>query len=377
MASGTTEGQSEENAAFALPPRQPSALANYSRRSKLAAAALLLVGLISFLYLVDQMIWGGKFFDDERHGPRINSADLAPRILPTPPHPEAASENAVPLNPAESANLNLQDDRNLPMVLAPEPSVTETTPYGDLPRIGDDGRKPWQVYARPFNGKDTRPRIAILVAGLGLQRAATDAAVARLPASVTLAFEVTSPALASWCTRARQEGHEILISVPMEPFDFPHSDPGPHTLLTSLSDSGNLDRLNWALRQASGYVGITTLSGSRFTTEGTKLTPIMQSLSNRGLLMVDAHIAPHSAVTDIAHELHVPSVEASLRIDEDNLTPEAIDASLQQLEQTARLNGSALAVVTPLPVVLDHLQSWLKTLPQDGIALAPVSAVVK
>lgn len=40
---------------------------------------------------------------------------------------------------------------------------------------------------------------------------------------------------ATWktATRAREAGHEILLQLPMEPFDYPDSDPGPQTLLAS------------------------------------------------------------------------------------------------------------------------------------------------
>ncbi len=39
--------------------------------------------------------------------------------------------------------------------------------------------------------------------------------------------------------RARGEGHEILLQVPMEPFGYPDNDPGPQTLLTSLTPEQN------------------------------------------------------------------------------------------------------------------------------------------
>jgi polysaccharide deacetylase 2 family uncharacterized protein YibQ len=31
-------------------------------------------------------------------------------------------------------------------------------------------------------------------------------------------------------SRAREDGHEVMLQVPMEPFDYPDNDPGPHTL---------------------------------------------------------------------------------------------------------------------------------------------------
>jgi polysaccharide deacetylase 2 family uncharacterized protein YibQ len=272
--------------------------------------------------------------------------------------------------------LNQQDDRSIKMSPAPDMGLSEDRSDGSLPRISEDGRQPWQVYARPFNTADKRPRIAIVIVDMGLSRAATDAAISRLPANVTLAFDSQSPVIGAWCARARQDGHETLLMVPMEPFDYPRSDPGPNTLLTNLPNSDNLQRLYAALREATGYVGVTTLSGSRFTTSPEKLATVLDVLHQRGLMIFDARVAPHSAVTDMAYNMHVPAAAATARIDA-NPSPEAIDAALDQLAKTARLTGRAVGIAAPLPVVLDRLQVWLKDLPQNGIALAPISAMTQ
>ena len=55
---------------------------------------------------------------------------------------------------------------------------------------------------------------------------------------------------------ARSEGHEILLQVPMEPFNYPDNDPGPQTLLTSLTPEQNLERLYWLMSRMQGYVGL-------------------------------------------------------------------------------------------------------------------------
>jgi polysaccharide deacetylase 2 family uncharacterized protein YibQ len=182
--------------------------------------------------------------------------------------------------------------------------------------------------------------------------------------------------IGAWCARARQDGHETLLSVPMEPFDYPRSDPGTNTLLTSLPNTDNLARFHWALRQSTGYVGVTTLTGSRFTTDPDKLGPILESLRKRGLMIFDTRAAPHSAIMDMARNLHVPAVASTTRIDQ-NPSPEAIDTALDQLEKNARLTGRAVGIASPSPAVIERLQNWTKTLPSRGIALAPLSAMVQ
>jgi polysaccharide deacetylase 2 family uncharacterized protein YibQ len=364
---------------YVLPPRRESFLAHYSRRSKFATLSVILVGVVAVSYtLVQVFSLSGAAGTAGHHGAKIVSADEPSDKNHAAEQTEKKGAETTAVAPPTVGGpdgLNQQDE-HIALSEAPDPNLIESTPQGDLPRIGEDGRQPWQIYARPFNAADKRPRLAILVADLGLSREVTEAAVSRLPANVTLAFDVQSPVTAAWCGRARQAGHETFISVPMEPFDFPRSDPGPHTLLSSLTNSQNLEKLNWALRRCTGYVGITTMTGSRYTTDSGKLGVVMDTLRQRGLMVLDAHVAPHSAMTEMAHNTHVPVATVNERIDED-LSPEAIDAALQQLEQAARLNGHAVGVVAPLPIVIDRLQQWLHTLPGHGIALAPISAVVQ
>ncbi|MDD3181927.1 MAG: divergent polysaccharide deacetylase family protein, partial [Alphaproteobacteria bacterium] len=245
-----------------------------------------------------------------------------------------------------------------------------------LPRISVDGRKPWRVYARPFNFQDPRPRIAIVMLDLGTSRVATDAALRRLPPPVTFGFDVQAKAIDEWLVRARQDGHETLLSLPMEPFDFPHSDPGPNTLLTSLPNVDNMQRLMSALRVGGGYVGVTTNSGSRFLSDSPKLMPIMQVLKDRGLLILDTKVASHSVVSSLASEVGVPSA-ASIREIDSLSDPDSIDKALSSLEQSARLEGAVVGIASPLPVTLERIQAWSKTLAERGIVLAPLSAVVK
>jgi polysaccharide deacetylase 2 family uncharacterized protein YibQ len=357
-----------------LPPWKETFLARYSRNLKLSVTVAALIVLIApwFLFGGHESKTSNK--ESMAQAPtKVQGAESKAAI----PNPALSPvETLAAAAPASLAILNEQDDRTIKLPSAPDGGLTEDTAEGSLPRIGVDGRQPWQFYARPFNAADGRPRIAIIIAGLGLSRVETDAAIARLPANVTLAFDVQSRVIGAWCARARQDGHETLLTVPMEPFDYPRSDPGPNTLLTTLPNTDKIQRLLWALGQASGYVGITTLSGSRFTTDPQKLDPIIDMLKKRGLMVVDTRVAPHSAVADVATGRHVPVAVTTEQLDQ-NLAPDAIDAAFEQLEKTAHLTGQAIGITAPEPIMLDRLQSWLKTLPQHGIALAPVSAMAK
>lgn len=263
-----------------------------------------------------------------------------------------------------------------PLSPSPDPALIQTTALGPLPRIGTDGRLPRRVYAKPFDATDDRPRIAIVVTGLGLSAAATESAIQGLPGSVTLAFAPYSNRLNEWIRLARAAGHEVLINVPMEPTNYPAYDPGPQTLLTSLNAEGNLDRLLWSLSRGTGYVGVVDFLGSRFTTSRIHMRPVLRAINERGLLYLDSGSTPRSISAVVAREVKVAWATATLTIDQRASRTE-IDRKFGELEQHAKRDKRAIGIGSPYPVTLERIANWVRQLEARGIAIAPVSALAK
>jgi hypothetical protein len=150
--------------------------------------------------------------------------------------------------------------------LIADPALVEATQEGPLPKIASDGRTPMKVYAAPVIVPAQAFRIAIIVSGLGISAKETAAALQMLPPQVTLAFAPYAADVQRWAGEARKQGHEILVEVPMEPYEFPDSDPGPHTLRAGQSEDANTERLVWALTRITGYTGVTNMQGSPLPT---------------------------------------------------------------------------------------------------------------
>jgi hypothetical protein len=294
-----------------------------------------------------------------------------------PVAPPPAAEPAVPANPAPQPEIPAASVPRpaIPIRLspAPDPALVENGRDGPLPIIGRDGREPWRVYARPFDPADTRPRLAIVIAGLGLSAIPTASAVDGLPGEVSLSFDSYARELPTWVARARAGGHEVLLSLPMEPADYPRQDPGPYALLTTLSAAQNEERLDWVLSRATGYVGLTSTDAPRFTTDQDSLSPILEVLRKRGLLLVEGG-SEKSVAGALSVALNLPRV-ASDRILDDEASREAIDQRLADLEAAARQNGAALGIGYAYPATIERVAAWAKTLDEKGLALAPVSAL--
>jgi polysaccharide deacetylase 2 family uncharacterized protein YibQ len=258
---------------------------------------------------------------------------------------------------------------------APDPTLVENTPQGPLPLVAPDGRQPWRVYSRPFSDRELRPRVAIVIGSLGLSEAATNAAIQTLPADISLAFMPYARNLQGWIAAARAAGHEALIQLPMEPENYPQSDPGPQALLTSLSEQENQTRLDWLLSRATGYVGGVTFMGGKFLATPESLRPVMASLRNRGLLFVDNRSSSKSAAATLGRELGIPIAFNDRYLDVEEASRGAIDAKLAELEKAAQQNGAAIGIGFLYPVTLERIAVWAQNLPARGVVLAPVSAV--
>jgi uncharacterized protein len=290
----------------------------------------------------------------------------APRPIAPAPAAPAAAPVATPA-PAPAPAPAPQQQAARP-VAPPPPSLAPLPPR-------DVEAPTWVRFARPFDPEDKRPRIAIVLTDLGKSQAATNAAIQNLGGAITLAFSPYADNLTQWVALARAAGHEVLLNVPMEPSDFPATDPGPQTLLTTLTARQNIERLDGLLGRAQGYVGIATAAGSRFTTSADAMRPVVDRLFQRGLLLLDSRTAQNSLAARVADDVGVPRVYADRILDVEASRP-AIDRALADLERIARQNGAAVGVGQPFPVTFERLINWLALVENRGFVLAPVSAVV-
>jgi polysaccharide deacetylase 2 family uncharacterized protein YibQ len=260
---------------------------------------------------------------------------------------------------------------------APDRRLVERTRYGLLPKVGPDGSRPADVYARPAGalpgGATPAARIAILVTGLGISQSSTAAAIVKLPAPVTLAFAPYGTDLERHVAQARGEGHEVMLQVPMEPFDYPDNDPGPHTLTAAAKVQENLDKLQWAMGRFTGYVGLVNFMGAKLTADEAALAPMLKEIGARGLAFLDDGSSSRSLVGTLAPALRMPASRAD-RVIDGIPQAEAVDKELARLEELARKKGFALGTASALPLSVERIARWSRELESRNILLVPVSA---
>jgi uncharacterized protein len=299
----------------------------------------------------------------------------APQVVLPPP--------AVVLAPAPSAQSGPRPGRDTPgPVTDPDPALEEPAPGLPgrmIPRIAEDGRMPMQLYATGFDQSSRRPRVGLVLAGVGLNAAASEDAIRTLPGGVTLAVSPYATDLDRLLAEARLAEHEYLLSIPMEPESFPLNDPGDHALSTRASPEDNNRQLIWALSRFAGYVGATgalgLTRGERFASVPDQMNPVLATLGQRGLLYVDPR--PGQSAHDQGRLPSVWSRDVDVVIDEPD-DAASIDAKLAALNRIAQQKGSALGLAGAVrPVTVQRITAWANELAANGLGLAPVSALAE
>ena len=254
--------------------------------------------------------------------------------------------------------------------------LLEKSRYGMIPMVSD-GLKPFTVYAGEADRVRAAkmPVVAIVVGGLGVGAAKTTDVIMKLPAAVTLAFTPYGSDPGRLVERARVQRHEILLQVPMEPFDYPDNDPGPQTLLTTLTPEQNLDRLYWHLSRFQGFAGIANFMGARFVVTDAVMQPIIREAAKRGLGYLDDGSAPRSVAPSLAAGQAMPFARADFAIDAVPTAAE-IDRALARLETLAKERGTAVGVASALPVSIERIGVWIKALESHGIMLVPLTTAM-
>ncbi|ARJ66751.1 hypothetical protein WV31_14265 [Magnetospirillum sp. ME-1] len=280
--------------------------------------------------------------------------------IPTQPNPRNADKP-----PSYEALPALKGEvKALPA--APVKELAKKTALGDIPAPGPDGKQPWQVYARPWSGPADRGKVAVVVMDMGLDKNATEAAIAKLPPEVTLAFSPYAQSLDKWVKKARDYGHEVMMVLPAESSGAQPRDPGPLGMTNAVPPETNLARLEGVMTRAGGYTGVISL-GDKFAASE-QIVQTLGKLRDHGLL----YVGPGSAPAD-----RIPAIAPVTAVADADLFREAIEMRLNQVSIAARTKGKALVVINPRPLSFDRLLPWLNDFDGQKLVIVPVSTLVQ
>lgn len=258
----------------------------------------------------------------------------------------------------------------------PDPELSEKYGSGILPKKSPDGLRPLDFYSRQADteGNFGVARLVVIVTGLGISQTTTQEAIGKLPAGVTLAFAASGNSLKRWTRLARNEGHELLLQIPMEPYDGSNTSAGPNTLMTNLDEQTNRKLLYNSLSRMTNYVGVMNYLGGKMLATKHNLEPIVSELENRGLMFVEDGTVKNSKLSALAKTHNLPYARANMVADKIR-TRATIAKNLGEMEARAKRTGLAVVVVSAFPQSIDTLNKFLKNAKQRGLEITPVSAI--
>ncbi len=226
---------------------------------------------------------------------------------------------------------------------------------------------------KPAPGK-TLPSVALILDDLGYDKKIAQK-FAQLNVALTFSILPHSPFQQRIARLARSKGLEIMIHMPMEPVEYPEVDPGPGTLLTSMSPDELIDQLDQNLNTLPGVKGVNNHMGSRLTSESTQMYQIFSVLKQRGLFFIDSRTTAESLCEPSARLFQIPFAQRDVFIDH-YLKPDFIRNQIKELIRIAKKNGGAVGIMHPHSTTLQVLQEMLPDL-KGQVRLVPASKIVR
>ncbi len=274
----------------------------------------------------------------------------APPEATTPIMPPPALQPVPPGSSPESAAVG--DERA-------QPEAITTTPIIPAPEV-------------PSPVPQGHPVIAIIIDDMGLDLKNSKRA-AMLPAAVTLSYMPYAPGLHDQTQAASDQGHELMLHMPMEPLG--RDDPGPGALLVGLQPDEIRQRFQKALGSFIGFDGVNNHMGSKFTADPAGMEIVLDELQQRHLFFLDSRTNAKSVGYALARQHSLPTIGRDVFLDDD-IKADSIDKQLASTEKVALRKGYAVAIGHPHALTLERLEQWLPDAEKRGFKFVPVRELV-
>ncbi len=167
---------------------------------------------------------------------------------------ETQNESDQVDKPNESNSLLANESSELSMIEQTQQSQPTEQPHG----------KPFVIYNHDFIGDPKKTKLTIVVVEMGNNLAKDRDLVGKLPIETTYAVLPTGDIGKASAAAIREKGSEYLLMLPMEPLDYPLSNPGPELLLTNTDDKQNLSVMLNISQGYKEYMGVMPFMGGRF-----------------------------------------------------------------------------------------------------------------
>lgn len=207
--------------------------------------------------------------------------------------------------------------------------------------------------------KENKAYMAIVIDDMGVSSKHTQD-ILSLKAPLTSSFLTYAQNLDTFCSQAKEAGHEIMIHVPMEPEKT--SDLAPDMLTVSMTDEEIGQNVRQMLQKFDGFEvkGINNHMGSLLTASAPKMDAVMKELHQANLFFLDSKTTAHSVAEDVAKINNVFYFKRDVFLDNEN-DKDYVLGQLKEAEELALKHGFVIAIGHPKDATYQALQEWLES----------------
>jgi polysaccharide deacetylase 2 family uncharacterized protein YibQ len=171
----------------------------------------------------------------------------------------------------------------------------------------------------------------------------------------------------------REERHEVILYLPMEPKGYPRVDPGKDAILLDLSRIEIEDRITRCLSAVGPVQAVVNRLGSAALNDPDVMRAVLDELKRRDLPFIDAHASGSTMVEEIGEETGARTLPVAATLDGNRAAAAVVRANLKEIVASAVARGSIVVMVRPSTMVLDILEAELPRIKAQGVELVPIS----
>ena len=247
-----------------------------------------------------------------------------------------------------------------------KPSVPSFEVY---PKENIPSRVPKTIHVPPGR----LPMVVIIIDDLGYDKKMAQKFI-NLNADLTFSILPHSPFQKKIATSVHQKGYEVMLHLPMEPFEYPLVNPGKGTLLSTMSADELIEQLDKNLDSVPFIKGVNNHMGSKVTSTSTQMYQIFSILKKRNLFFIDSRTTSKTLCKPSARLLQLPFSQRDIFLDNVQ-KPDAIRRQLEKLVEVAKKHGNAIGIAHPHQTTYTVLRKMLPDL-KNQVQLVPASKVV-
>ncbi|MBI1301166.1 MAG: divergent polysaccharide deacetylase family protein [Alphaproteobacteria bacterium] len=301
---------------------------------------------------------------------------IDPNPLPKEPAQELVSVNAPQdIEPAVGIDLGdllegeAEKKEIIPEIMPDDKTMDDV--LSGLEIISPAEEKPNEKLVS-YNAPSKGGKIAIIIDDMGLTLRSRQVEVMDGP--LTLAYLPYADNLEKSAQRAKNNGHELMLHMPMQAIK-DSNDGGPKVLKVEQTKDEFIETLEWGLSSFDGFVGINNHMGSHLTKDQKSMDRLMAHIKDKGLYFIDSKTIGSSVAGETARRYGIPYAERDVFLDHE-ISDSFVANALKKLEETAARQGYAIAIGHPHKVTVEALKKWIPTLEEKGFELVPASALL-